>query len=69
MRDITAIQETTMLTILADMLMTASGQEHLETNRYGKPRHSDHWAGRFDAKKDADATRPSYRFNRFRDLW
>ena len=58
-----------MLTILADMLLTASGQMHHHA-RHRKPGDSrDHWAGRFNTTAHHDQTMPPYRFNRFRDLW
>lgn len=56
-----------MLTLLADMLFTATGRRHPRPPV--QPDRSHFWAGRFDGRERLDPTKPPYRFNRHRDLW
>ncbi|MDW4498099.1 hypothetical protein R5H30_08925 [Sulfitobacter sp. D35] len=57
-----------MLTLLADVLMTATGQSRRH-DRY-PDRHDDHpWADRFVPQHRQPPSHDPYRFNPYRDLW
>lgn len=58
-----------MLTVLAQMLFSASGQQPHRVHGRPTPDTRAHWAGRFDGRERFDSTRPPYRYNRFKDLW